>query len=241
MGIVVHVLPRWECAAEFNEGAITWLSRESEIWSHVLQFFCCCCRNCRFCRELIHLLSSIWLVFFFFYLTSQNAENKTIIFQNQLPVAFLKPQDQTPLLCKQAQTCEIAGVMQFCSTPMAALTLWMVLQQHKASDETLQKTRRLTYLPLTSISAQLAKCSGHLVQTALATPAVAPHAPLLSWFSVFLPHMRSGAKPSGAERMTLLPTSLWSFPPQARKKHVPAHGGTPYQAGQLYGGKHFIP
>lgn len=39
MGIVVHVPLRWKCAAEFNEGAITWLSRESEIWSHVLQFF----------------------------------------------------------------------------------------------------------------------------------------------------------------------------------------------------------
>lgn len=39
MGIVAHVLPRWKCAAEFNEGAITCLSRESEIWSHVLPFF----------------------------------------------------------------------------------------------------------------------------------------------------------------------------------------------------------
>lgn len=100
--------------------------------------------------------------------------------------------------------------MQFCSIPKAALILWMVLQQSKASAETLEKTRRLRDLPLTRISAQLAQCSGHLVQTALATPAVVLGALLQSWFSAFLPHTRvfCGTKPSGAERMALLPLVL---------------------------------
>lgn len=59
------------------------------------------------------------------------------------------------------------------------------------------------------------------MQTALATPALLPHASLLSCVSVLLPHTKGfcETKPSGAKRMTAVTQPLASFPYSALYGH----------------------
>lgn len=185
---------------------------------------------------------------FFFYLISQNAENKTIIFQNQLPVAFLKPQDQTPLLCKQAQTCEIAGDYatllhsEGCPNSLdgspAAQNFWWNTAKDKetdrfASDQYFSSACIMQWSSCANCSGHTCSCSSPFAKLIFSIPPT--HKGFLWDKAKWGRENGSGAK----KPLVLSPTGCeWL---EARKKCAPTHGGTSYQVWQLCYGEHFIP